>query len=96
MAIKEIKMFLHWDTAPWAENDPWKLFSCDMSEHGDVLVKEVVVSVEVPDNFDPTSKQVEMLQKKKQELETKFNAEVTRIETEISKLLALTYEPTEA
>ncbi|HET8695777.1 MAG TPA: hypothetical protein VFM33_13980 [Aquabacterium sp.] len=95
MATKEIKMFLHWDTSPLAENHPWKLFSCDMSEHGDVFVKEVVVTVEVPDNFDPTSKQVEMLQKKKQELETKFNAEVTRIETEISKLLSITYEPAE-
>lgn len=96
MATKQIKMFLHWHTAPWSTEDPWRLYGIDMSDHGYVLVKEVVVSVEVPDNFDPTSKQVEMLQKKKQELENKFNAEVTRIETEISKLLSITYEPAEA
>lgn len=95
MATKEFKMLLHWDTSPWAKSDPWTLYRSDMSAHGEVLVKEVVVTVEVPDNFDPTSKQVEMLQKKKQELETKFNAEVTRIDTEISKLLAITYEPAE-
>ena len=94
MAIQQIKMFLHYQPESWRDDDDkWGLYASDMSSHGDILVKEVMVSVDVPDSFDPIPKQVEMLKAKRQELETKFNAETTRIDTELSKLLAIACEP---
>jgi hypothetical protein len=93
MASKEITMHLHWDTSRWSSKDPWRLYGCDMSEHGDVYVKEVVVVVDVPEDFDPREKQVSMLERQKEKLANEFHAEVTRIETEISKLKAIEYTP---
>lgn len=94
MAIKKLSMFLHYQTESfWEEDERWVLRNCKLNSSGDIFVKDVEVSVDVPDNFDPRPKQVEALQERKQELEKKFNAEVTRIDTEISKLLAITYEP---
>lgn len=91
MATITKKLQLHWSTACYDEEDPWVLFCTDMSKHGYVHVGEVEVTFDVPDNFDPREPQIAMLEKKKAQITNEFHAEVTRIETEISKLKAIEY-----
>lgn len=82
---------LHWSTFSFDKNDQWTLFYCDMSMHGYVHVGNVDVTFDVPDNFDPREPQIAMLEQQKEQLTNEFHAEVTRIETEISKLKAIEY-----
>ena len=91
MATITKKLQLHWSTSSYDESNPWQLFGCDMSKHGYVHVGEVDVTFDVPDNFDPREPQIAMLEQKKEQLTNEFHAEVTRIETEISKLKAIEY-----
>jgi GH35 family endo-1,4-beta-xylanase len=91
MATITKKLQLHWSTACYDSDDPWVLFCTDMSEYGYVRVGNVDVTCDVPDNFDPREPQIAMLEQKKEQLTNEFHAEVTRIETEISKLKAIEY-----
>jgi hypothetical protein len=65
----------------------------DMTEQGYILVCPAEITITPPDGFDPTPGTIAVLEAKKRELEANFSAEVARINTEISKLQALTYEP---
>ena len=78
-------------TASYDSDDPWEHFRTDMSKCGYVRVGNVDVTFDVPDNFDPREPQIAMLEQKKEQLTNEFHAEVTRIETEISKLKAIEY-----
>ena len=52
----------------------------------------VNIEIEVPDDFDPRAKTVEILQKKKQELMAEFQKRVNDIDDQIQRFTAITYE----
>ena len=69
-------------------------FDFDASDSGYVLVNKQAVTLDIPDNFDPTATKIDMLQKEIQIAEKEFSKRVTRLKEEIGKLTALTFEVT--
>jgi len=67
-------------------------FDFDASDSGYVLVNKQAVTLDIPDNFDPTATKIDMLQKEIQIAEKEFSKRVTKLKEEISKLQALTFE----
>ena len=67
-------------------------FDFDYSDSGYVLVNKQAVTLDIPDNFDPTATKIDMLQKEIQFAEKEFSERVTKLKEEISKLQALTFE----
>ena len=68
------------------------VFDFDASDSGYVLVNKQAVTLDIPDNFDPTATKIDMLQKEIQFAEKEFSKRVTKLKEEISKLQALTFE----
>lgn len=56
-----------------------------------IFIGEQELAIEVPDNFDPRPIQVAALEAQKRDLQAKFAAAVTELNTRISKLQAITY-----
>ena len=69
-------------------------FDFDASDSGYVLVNKQVVTLDIPDDFDPTATKIDMLQKEIQFAEKEFSKRVTKLKEEIGKLTALTFEVT--
>lgn len=61
----------------------------DMNDYGYVVVKEHSIEVEIPDDFDPRAKQIELLRKKEREIRAAFAKNITDIQREIGKLTAI-------
>jgi hypothetical protein len=57
-----------------------------------VVVSEMFVEVEVPDDFDPRPGMVKSLEQQKRELRAAFARKVKEIDQQISKLQAIEYE----
>lgn len=56
------------------------------------VIAEVDVDVEVPDDFDPRAVQIEALKLERQQVTARLQSEITRIDHEIGKLLALEHK----
>ena len=69
-------------------------FDFDASDSGYVLVNKQVVTLDIPDDFDPTATKIDMLQKEIQFAEKEFSERVMKLKEEIGKLTALTFEAT--
>ena len=67
-------------------------FDFDASDSGYVLVNKQAVTLDIPDNFDPTATKIDMLQKEIKRAEKEFSERVTKLKEEIGKLQAITYE----
>jgi len=76
------------------DDKKYVVFDFDASESGYVLVNKQVVTLDIPDNFDPTATKIDMLQKEIQFAEKEFSKRVTKLKEEIGKLTALTFEVT--
>lgn len=76
------------------DDKKYVVFDFDASDSGYVLVNKQVVTLDIPDNFDPTATKIDMLQKEIQFAEKEFSERVTKLKEEISKLTALTFEAT--
>lgn len=57
-----------------------------------VLIGEQQIEIEIPDNFDPTAKQVAALERERDEIKLRFHCELKTINDRIASLQALTYE----
>jgi hypothetical protein len=68
------------------------LFGHDMTDSGYVLVKELTVDVEVPDEKDLDLKTVEVLKAKLKQVRVDHYQEEQRIQFQIDKLLALEHK----
>ena len=64
-------------------------FDFDASDSGYVLVNKQAVTLDIPDNFDPTATKIDMLQKEIQIAEKEFSERVMKLKEEISKLTAI-------
>ena len=76
------------------DDKKYVVFDFDASESGYVLVNKQVVTLDIPDDFDPTATKIDMLQKEIQFAEKEFSKRVTKLKEEIGKLTALTFEVT--
>lgn len=74
------------------DDTKYACFNFDASDSGYVLVNKQVVTLDIPDDFDPTATKIDMLQKEIQFAEKEFSKRVTKLKEEISKLQALTFE----
>lgn len=69
---------------------PWDCRTWDAtSVDGRVFVKEHTITIEVPDDFDPRTLQVQMLEAEKQKARAIFQARITEIDRQIQNLLAI-------
>ena len=67
---------------------PWDCRTWDNSlKDGRVFVKEHTITIEVPDDFDPRTLQVQMLEAEKQKARANFQASITEIDRQIQSLL---------
>ena len=73
------------------DDKKYVVFDFDASDSGYVLVNKQVVTLDIPDDFDPTATKIDMLQKEIQIAEKEFSKRVTRLKEEIGKLTALTF-----
>lgn len=76
------------------DDTKYACFNFDASDSGYVLVNKQVVTLDIPDDFDPTATKIDMLQKEIQFAEKEFSKRVTKLKEEIGKLTALTFEVT--
>ena len=87
----ELKGYLFCRTSggkPEFELLPWDCRAWDAaSVDGRVFVKEHTITIEVPDDFDPRTLQVQMLEAEKQKARANFQASITEIDRQIQSLL---------
>lgn len=83
--------FINYKKPTWSDDTGFHFHQSDMSEYGYVIVKAHILEVEIPDDFDPRPKQVELLQAEKQKAMAEFQARVTAIDKQISQLTALEF-----
>jgi len=88
---KTIKGFLHYSTADWGYGEI-AFYGCDMSDSPSmhaVMIKPLEIEVEIPDDFDPRPKQIEVLKAKEKAAAAAFYALQVDIDRQISQLSAL-------
>lgn len=70
------------------------LWKCAVDENEDrIFVKEVVCEVDVPEDFDPTVRQIAALERQRELVRAEFSRAIAEINNKLSKLQAITYEP---
>ncbi len=67
----------------------FRLSMFEMDSCGYVTVDVRDFEVEIPDDFDPRTKQVEALRREKQRISAEFSKRVTDIEEQINRLTAI-------
>lgn len=100
MSIQTIPAFLYMQQhTVWADDyssqreewrpDVWTYkFSEDQPDR--IYVRDITLTVDVPDDFDPVPRQVAALQAKREEIIAKFSAELKANADKLQKLLAIT------
>lgn len=90
---KTFEMFLMYSTSEFTpERDRFNLFPFDMSGCSDsVLVCQVEVEAEVPDNYDPREQQIAELEAKKRKAIADHEVFMNSIEGKIQSLRAIEY-----
>jgi len=89
---QKIKSFVHYSTNPW-EKGRLTIYPCDICSvtNGQILVGEIDVEFDIPDDFDPRPSQIAALQAKQKEAAAAFYAMTTELDRQISKLQALEF-----
>lgn len=85
----QIKGFITYQKSDWDGEERFSFFPFEMKESNHITVMPHSFEVDIPEDFDPREKQVELLKAKKQKAMADFQAMVTEIDREISKLLCL-------
>jgi hypothetical protein len=73
----------------------WKpsIWPCKLDDSEDrVFIRAIDVVVDVPDDFDPTARQIAALEREREAIKTEFARRVNDINGRIAKLQAITYE----
>lgn len=88
-----IKGFIHQESV---FNEPkYDFFPFSMEDSTRVIVMEHQFDVEIPDNFDPTPRQIEVLNNRKKEIQEDYWKKIKLIDDSIANLQSLTYETKE-
>mgnify|MGYP006282852251 CR=1 FL=1 len=94
MKIK-INAYVHFCKFPWQDNGTYEIFCMELKddEHRTYVCQQEV-EIEVPDNYDPRPQQIAALEEQKRKAMAEFQKTVDDINERISKLQAISYEPT--
>lgn len=84
-----INGFINFRLETYKGESKFQFHACTMEEYGYIAVMPFSLEVDIPDEFDPRAKMVEVLQKKKREAMADFQKRITDIDAQISKYLAL-------
>ena len=84
-----INGFITFRPARYQGDVEYYLQPCEMDDYGYITVMPFSIEVEIPDDFDPRAKQIELLRTKEQEVRAEFAKRITDIQREISKLTAI-------
>ena len=76
---------------PWDKEPRFCFYAGKMDEYGHATVMPYSFEVDIPDEFDPRAKQVELLRAEKTKAMAEFQARITEIDRQISKLTALEF-----
>jgi hypothetical protein len=91
-----IKGFIHYCAPRYEEDVPYSFLAYDLtdSEYADgrVMVMPHDLVVDVPDDFDPTPKQIAALEAEKAKVRAEFNQRIAQLNEQIGKLQALTFD----
>lgn len=68
----------------------WRFKASDDSTR--VFIRAIQIEVDIPDDFDPTARQIAALEEKKRKAADAYHGMVAEINQQISKLQALTFE----
>ena len=92
------KMYVFWRKSDYTGEEEFGLIAWDFrtwdanSRGGRVFVKEIEVTFDVPDDFNPVPEQLAILEAAKQKARAEFQARVTEIDRQIQSLLAIEHE----
>ena len=90
-------MFVHAEKAYFGEEEfKLNLMACDMSKYGYIFIGEVEVSVnyDLPDNFNYTQAEIDVLRKEQKRIQAEAQNNITRIEEKIQSLLCIEHKAT--
>lgn len=92
---KTIKAYLIWTMHSWMKEPEIAFWPGDVSSSGPehVLLKEMDIEVDLPDDFDPTPHQIKMLKAKKKQILAEAHVKAENIEEQIQRLLCIEYKP---
>lgn len=90
-----IKGFIHQDLGHIGDAQ-YDFFPFEMETQYRVIVMKHEFDVEIPDNFDPTARQIEILNKEKKKIQDDYWAKIKQIDNSIANLQSLTYETKES
>lgn len=76
--------------------DLYVQMSEDMSEYGYISVKPIMVSFEMPDNWNPVPDEIAILEKQRDKIRAETQVKVNQINDLIGKLQSLPYEPVQS
>lgn len=87
-------MFVHAEKAYGEEEFKLNLMACDMSKYGYIFIGEVEVSVnyDLPDNFNYTQAEIDVLRKEQKRIQAEAQNNITRIEEKIQSLLCIEHK----
>lgn len=63
------------------------------TDDGEIIVGATSITYDLPNDFNPSAKEVELLQAQKKKLQAEFSARCTEIERQISQLTAIEFTP---
>lgn len=91
MSKHKVNGFVTWEHADYMTEPEvsFRTYRPDPKCSGAVVVTELEIEVEVPDNFDPVPKQIEVLREKRNEVSREFTQALSMIDSQIGKLLAI-------
>ena len=91
-----IKGFIHYCPPMYGIDGPYSFLGYDITgseyAHGRVMVMPHELVVDIPDDFDPTPKQIAALEKEKENVRAAFNQRIAQLNEQIGKLQALTFD----
>jgi|SRR5690554_5694021 len=88
---KQVTMTMYVHKAESWEDKEYKLFQCDMSEHGYICLGPVEVSFTPPET-DPVEVELESIDKAITALRADFQARLEALQERANNLLAITHE----
>lgn len=88
-------MFVHAQKPYFGKNEfKLSLLACDMSQYGYIFIGEVEVSVDydLPDNFNYTQAEIDVLRKEQKRIQAEAQNNITRIEEQIQSMLCIEHK----
>lgn len=92
--IVKHEVFIHAEKGYGSDEVTFKVFGCDMSEYGYVMLysQEIDIEVEVSNDFNFTNAQIDVLRQQQNKIQAECQMRLTRIEEQIQSLQCIEYK----